>query len=80
MGCEVKYNGEIILQGWRDTDSWLWSVSLFPDGSNTDIPDDTTQGPSNMHLPQRQVHSTYECENTDELINFCYATMGYIIK
>jgi hypothetical protein len=23
-GCEITYNGEIILQGWRDPTTWLW--------------------------------------------------------
>ena len=41
-GCEVTYNGEIILRGWRDPDTHLWQVSLIPDGSANIVPPFTT--------------------------------------
>ena len=60
-GCEVTYNGEIILRGWRDPDTRLWRVSLIPDESTNIVPHfdtisdlyespETTQANS-MYLP-----------------------------
>ncbi|EED89749.1 predicted protein [Thalassiosira pseudonana CCMP1335] len=70
-GCEVSLNGEIILRGWRDPDTRLWRVSLLADGSNSIVPaeQDIVQSPT--------VNGIYECENTGDLIQFYYATMGY---
>ena len=70
-GCEVSLNGEIILRGWRDPDTRLWRVSLLADGSNSIVPADQNivQSPT--------VNGIYECENTGDLIQFYYATMGY---
>ena len=73
-GCEVTHNGEVILSGWRDPSTRLWRVPLQSNEGNI-IPCDTT-----IILPTKplvQAHSIYECENTHQLVNFYYATMGY---
>ncbi|KAL7478261.1 hypothetical protein ACHAW6_004033, partial [Cyclotella cf. meneghiniana] len=80
-GCEVIYNGEIILRGWRDLNTRLWRVSLLHDGSNRIVPPytDTTDiydVPENI-LANSAFHPIYECSNTSQLIHFYYATMGY---
>eukprot|EP00804_Cyclotella_cryptica_P022689 CCRYP_012483-RA/>CCRYP_012483-RA protein AED:0.32 eAED:0.32 QI:0/0/0/1/0/0/3/0/684 len=52
-GCEVTYNGEIILRGWRDPTTRLWRISLISDGGNTIFPlyttvNDLYETPSNI--------------------------------
>eukprot|EP00804_Cyclotella_cryptica_P000188 CCRYP_016177-RA/>CCRYP_016177-RA protein AED:0.43 eAED:0.43 QI:0/-1/0/1/-1/1/1/0/196 len=79
-GCEVTYNGEIILRGWRDPTTRLWWVSLIPDGGNNIFPPYTTvndlyETPSNIHALSAY-QPIYECTNTNQLINFYQATMG----
>jgi hypothetical protein len=76
-GCEVTLNGEIILRGWRDANTRLWQISLLPDGGNNVIPstadiEDMFQTPTTFNA-----NNLYEGNNTNELINFYYATMGY---
>ncbi|KAL7478501.1 hypothetical protein ACHAW6_004261 [Cyclotella cf. meneghiniana] len=62
-GCEVMHNGKIILR-----------VPLQSNENNI-VPRDTHIFLPTKSLPQ--AHSIYECENTYQLINFYYATMGY---
>jgi hypothetical protein len=71
-GCEISLNGEIILRGWRDPTTRLWRISLIPDNGNTIVPSDQT-----VTLPQPQANNIYECSNTQQLIQFYHATMGY---
>eukprot|EP00804_Cyclotella_cryptica_P006014 CCRYP_000255-RA/>CCRYP_000255-RA protein AED:0.25 eAED:0.25 QI:0/0/0/1/1/1/2/0/796 len=80
-GCEVTHNGEIILRGWRDPTTRLWRVSLIPDGGNTIFPpystiDDLYETPDNIQALSAY-QPIYECTNTNQLINFYHATMGY---
>eukprot|EP00804_Cyclotella_cryptica_P023350 CCRYP_000480-RA/>CCRYP_000480-RA protein AED:0.37 eAED:0.37 QI:0/-1/0/1/-1/1/1/0/217 len=80
-GCEVKYNGEIILRGWRDPITRLWRVSFIPDGGNNIFRPYTTvndlyETPSNIHALSAY-QPIYECTNTNQLMNFYHATMGY---
>jgi hypothetical protein len=46
-GCEVTYNGETILRGWRDPKNRLWRVKLVDDGwtTNLTIRDDALRPP-----------------------------------
>eukprot|EP00804_Cyclotella_cryptica_P023498 CCRYP_012117-RA/>CCRYP_012117-RA protein AED:0.24 eAED:0.24 QI:0/0/0/1/0/0/3/0/464 len=74
-GCEIALNGEIILRGWRDPTSRLWRISLVPNSGNNIVPPDQAFTQS-----QPQANSIYECSNTQQLIQFYYATMGYPIK
>ena len=39
-GCEITFNGETIVRGWRDMRSNMWRISLLPDGGNNIIPAD----------------------------------------
>ena len=71
-GCEISLNGEIILRGWRDPTTRLWQISLVPDSSNNIVPPD-----QEVTLSQPQANNLYECSNTQQLIQFYYATMGY---
>eukprot|EP00804_Cyclotella_cryptica_P013537 CCRYP_021093-RA/>CCRYP_021093-RA protein AED:0.19 eAED:0.14 QI:0/0/0/1/1/1/4/0/1001 len=76
-GCKVSLNGEIILQGWRDPDTRLWRISILPTSGNNIIPTDHNLINLFSRHPAPQVSSIYECKNTNQLINFYYATMGY---
>eukprot|EP00804_Cyclotella_cryptica_P020487 CCRYP_019795-RA/>CCRYP_019795-RA protein AED:0.41 eAED:0.41 QI:0/-1/0/1/-1/1/1/0/277 len=71
-GCEISLNGEIILRGWRDPTTRLWRISLIPDSCNNIVPPNQA-----VTLSQPQANNIYECRNTQQLIQFYYATMGY---
>eukprot|EP00804_Cyclotella_cryptica_P013267 CCRYP_007042-RA/>CCRYP_007042-RA protein AED:0.32 eAED:0.32 QI:0/0/0/1/0/0.33/3/0/993 len=80
-GCEVTHNGEIILRGWRDPTTRLWRISLIPDGDHTIFPpystvDDLYKTPGNIQALSAY-QPIYECTNTNQLIYFHHATMGY---
>ena len=36
-GCEITFNGETIVRGWRDLTTNMWRISLIPDGGNNVI-------------------------------------------
>jgi len=77
-GCEIAFNGETIIRGWRDLKSNMWRINLIPDGGNTIIPDDDTSDiTSDVKIPDFFANSIYECENLSQLITFYHATMGY---
>ena len=77
-GCEVTFNGETIVQGWRDLTTNMWRISLIPNNGNKIIPaDDIQHNSSDDKIPDFFANSIYECENTTQLIQFYHATMGY---
>ena len=77
-GCEVTFNGETILRGWRDFITNMWRVSLIPDGGNNIIPaNDASEITSAVPMPDFLANSIYECETTNQLIHFYHATMGF---
>ncbi len=76
-GCEVSLNGEIILRGWRDPYTQLWRVSLYPEGGNTIVPTNQQITHQLSLHTSPEINNIYECENTGQLINFYYATLGY---
>ncbi|KAL7479025.1 hypothetical protein ACHAW6_004770 [Cyclotella cf. meneghiniana] len=77
--CEVTLNREIILQGWQDTSTRLWHISLLPDGGQNIIPQAASIKDIFKVPTAHQALRIYECNNTSELINFYFATMGYPI-
>jgi hypothetical protein len=48
-GCEVSFDGSVILRGWRDPTNRLWRVRITNDGWTTNmrvsIPPDTNEPP-----------------------------------
>ncbi|KAL7477816.1 LOW QUALITY PROTEIN: hypothetical protein ACHAW6_003604 [Cyclotella cf. meneghiniana] len=72
-GCEVTHNGEPLLQGWHDPTIRLWQAPLTNAEGNIVPHDAEIVSPIETTL---QANSIYKCENTNQLINFCYATMG----
>ena len=78
QGCEITFNGETIVRGWRDLTTNMWRISLIPDGTNNIIPeDDIHDQTSEVQTPQFFANGIYECETTGQLITFYHATMGY---
>ena len=75
-GCEITYNGETIIRGWRCMRSNMWRISLTDDGTNNVIPEDTGIN-DQVEMPSFFANSIYECENTDQLLQFYHATMGF---
>ncbi|KAL7477931.1 hypothetical protein ACHAW6_003712, partial [Cyclotella cf. meneghiniana] len=73
-GCKVIFSGEIILQGWCDLTTRLWRVPLHNDEGKI-VPHDACIVESTEPTPL--TCNIYECENTNQLIDFYYATMGY---
>ena len=75
-GCDITYNGETIIRGWRCMQSNMWRISLTDDGTNNIIPDDVSIE-DQVEMPSFFANSIYECENTNQLIQFYHATMGF---
>jgi hypothetical protein len=75
-GCEVTFDGEVILQGWHDPKHRLWHVCIVDDGWTTDmkINDDVT-------TPQTTAiaHSLYNCDNTQQLTHFYHAYLFLLV-
>ena len=77
-GCEITFNGETIVRGWRDLTTNMWRISLVPDKTNNIIPaDDSSESSSDHKMPAFFANSIYECENTKQLVQFYHATMGF---
>ena len=75
-GCEVTFNGETIVRGWRDLRTNMWRISLIPDGGNNIIPNDDDDFTDDIPMPSFFAHIVYECETTQQLIQFYHGTMG----
>jgi len=76
--CEITFNGETIVRGWRDMRSNMWRISLLPDGGNNIIPADEEEDfNTEVPMPDFLANSIYECETTGQLIHFYHATMGF---
>ena len=78
-GCEITFNGETIVRGWRDMRTNMWRISLIPDNANNVVPadDNNNEISSAVKIPAFLANSIYECENTTQLIQFYHATMGF---
>ena len=78
-GADISYNGEIIVRGWRDLPTRLWRMSLLPDGGNNIVPSDANIIDDNSipTIPPFLANSIFECTNTEHLIKYYHATMGY---
>ena len=84
-GFEVDYNGETIYKGWREPNSKLFKMSLVDDGTERVVPEtDPSEhcGSSNSVLSatQRSVNPVYECQNREQLIKYCHASLGSHVK
>ena len=76
-GCEITFNGETIIRGWRDLRTNMWRISLLSNGGNNIIPNDDDSITEDEKIPDFFANSIYECDNTNQLIQFYHATMGH---
>ena len=72
-GCDITFNGETIIRGWRDIATNMWSISLQDSESNNVISDNDG---ANWKLPALFANHIYECEILSQLIQFYHATMA----
>jgi hypothetical protein len=84
-GCNVTFDGTVILQGWHDPKNKLWCVKIMDKGWTTNlhvpIPDGDPK-PSTIALatpPTTWANSLYECSTTDYLTHFYYACLNFPI-
>jgi hypothetical protein len=84
-GCEVTFDGTVILRGWRDPKYKLWRVKIVDDGWTTDlhmpIPDSDPEPPTIALVtpPTAWANSLYECSTTHKLTHFYYAHVNFPI-
>ena len=75
-GCEVSFDGKVILQGWRDPTNRLWRVRITDDGWTTNIR--VLIPPTNAHEygPPLIPLSMAPTAATDHLVNHieCHTT------
>ena len=71
--CDITYNGETIIRGWRDIATNMWRISLHDRESNNVISDNDDV---NWKLPALFANHLYEYENLKQLIQFYHATMA----
>ena len=78
--CEIKWNGKVILWGWRDYKTRLWWVSLVDD--NNDVPELHPENTVNYNnLPYLFcANSIYKYTNTRQIILFYHATLLSPVK
>ena len=80
-GCEIRFNWEIIVRGWRNMQTNMWRISPLDEGVSNIIPADSDGAMipelGSMPIPEVSANNIYECETTGQLIQFYHATMGY---
>ena len=78
-GCDVEYEGEIILRGWRDWTNNLWRVPLTSEGEGNNVIPPTPKEeyhPAGGDVFQVQINNVlHECEGVGELIRFFHAAL-----
>ena len=75
-GVKVEFNGEIVLQGWRDQRNNLWRVPITSEGEGQSIIPSTPPADYNPRqgiIMQSLINSIYECDNTKDLIRYYHA-------
>jgi hypothetical protein len=71
-GCEVTFDGKVILQGWRDPKHCLWCVCIVDDSWTTNLKIN-----DNVTTPQTTTvtHSLYNCNNMQQLMRFYHTCL-----
>ena len=72
-GCDITYNGENIIRGWREIETNIWRISLQYRESNNVI---SGNEDVNWKMPALFANHIYKCENLKQLIQFYHATMA----
>ena len=64
-GCEISFNGEIIVMGWSDMQTKIWCISLLDEGVSNIIPAyiDGAMMPDlgSMPITEGFPNNNYEC-------------------
>ena len=78
-GADISYNVKVIIKGWQEIPTRLWRMPFLPDRSNTSIPPNSNiiDESSTPEIPTLLTNSIFECDRTDQLIQYYHATMGY---
>ena len=80
-GCEISFNGGIIIRRWHDMQTNMWCISFIDEGVSNIIPaynyGAMMQELGSMPITEGFYNNIYECETTSQLIQFYHATMGY---
>ncbi|KAL7480382.1 LOW QUALITY PROTEIN: hypothetical protein ACHAW6_006077 [Cyclotella cf. meneghiniana] len=88
-GCELIFYKQaaksytIEKSSFKDPTTYVWQVSLVPDGIHSIFPPHTNL--NDLHKTPENSHTNsiyqpiYKCSNTKNLISFYYATMGYLV-
>ena len=80
-GCEISFNGEIIVRGWRDMQTNMWRISFLDEVVSNIIPA-YSDGAMMTELGSTPIiegfsNIIYECEITGQLIKLYHAKIGY---
>ena len=80
-GYEMNFNEEIIVRGWRDMQTNMWSIPLI-DKRVSKILSAYSDGAimpklGAMPITEGLSNNVYECETMGRLIQFYHSTMGY---
>ena len=71
-GCEISFNGEIIVRGWSDMQTNMWRIPILDEGVSNIIPaySDGAMMPELVSMPITEGFSNniYECETTGQII------------
>ncbi len=80
-GCEVTFDGAIILRGWRDPKNRLLRVKTVDDGWMTNykvaIPPQKKTAIELTTPPTAHAYSLYECSTMHKPTHFYYACLNY---
>ena len=61
-GCEITFNGETIIRGWRYLRTNMWRISLLSNGGNNIIPNDDDSITEYVKILDFLVNSIYDCD------------------
>jgi hypothetical protein len=82
-GCEVMFNGTVILRGWPDPKNKLWRIKIMDERWTTNLHVPIPGGdpkPPTIALttpPTAWANSLYECSTTHKLTHFYYACLNF---
>ncbi len=74
--CQVIYNGKVILTGYKDPNSDLWTVPILPSKPTRTTPDaQLSFGPCISDTPQELANFSYHCTSTENNVKFMYQSL-----
>ena len=76
--CQVIYNGKVILTGYKDPNSDLWTVPILPSKPTRTTPDAQHQlslGPCMSDTPQELANFSYHHTLTENIVKFMHQSL-----